>query len=103
LGLHAVIIQPAPSSSGTTTVPSAPSSQPPDLRPQALHTWVQSVIWLFAAIMVGVVLLMVARRWALASRAVGSRHQKRRKTDTRSAWEESGRRMDVPTVEEEEP
>lgn len=56
----------------------------------------QSIVWLFAVIMIGVVLLMVARRWALASRAVGTRHAKRRKTETSSAWEEAGRRMDVP-------
>ncbi|MFT3685054.1 MAG: hypothetical protein QM783_09040 [Phycisphaerales bacterium] len=94
MGLLAHVLQPAPSSPTTT-----PGS---DIRAQAVQTWVYGVIWLFVAVMVGVVLLMVARRWALASRAVSSRHSKRRKTDTSSAWEESGRRMDVPRVAEDE-
>lgn len=49
-------------------------------------------------LIVGVVLLTVARAWLRGSAGVpiGTQRKRRRPTDTTSAWAEAGRRMPTP-------
>lgn len=80
------------------TVLLQPAPPPPTavrLSSQAVRVWGWSVVSLFVVVLVGAMLLMVARRWALSGR-LGARASRRRRTDTRSAWEEAGRRLEVP-------
>lgn len=71
---------------------------PSDPAADAVHTWGWSLLALFLVILVGIVTLAIVKRFALGGRSVSLRGspRKTRPTDTRSAWEESGRRMPTP-------
>lgn len=69
-----------------------------------MQTWGWSLLTVFLALLVGAMIVVIAKRLVFGARGVGSKQVKRRATDTRSAWEESGRRMGTPESDlKEEP
>jgi hypothetical protein len=84
----------------TAAQPAAPqpaASAPPT---DVVQSWGWSLLWLFLALLAGVMILVVARWLTLGGRAglpLGRGAAKRRRpTATSSAWEEAGRRMQTP-------
>ena len=71
---------------------------------RAVETWGWSLLVLFLVLLAGAMVVLIVKRVALGGRAVSSRANKKRRTDTRSAWEEAGRRMPTPDSDlKEEP
>lgn len=69
-----------------------------------MQTWGWSLLTLFIALLVGAMIVVIAKRMVFGGRGLGSKQVRRRPTDTRSAWEESGRRMAAPETDlKEEP
>lgn len=69
-----------------------------------MKTWGWSLMTLFLALLVGAMIVLIAKRLAFSGKGLSSKHAKKRRTDTRSAWEESGRRMKMPDSDlKEEP
>ena len=77
---------------------------PNPLPSHAVETWGWSLLALFLVLLAGAMVVLIVKRIALGGRGSLTRQKKKRKTDTRSAWEEAGRRMPVPDSDlKEEP